>query len=244
MITKKRLGIIGGMGSHATLWFFQRLIALTKAEKDQDYPEIIIHNNSNVPDRTQAIVYGGESPLAQLEISLELFNRNQVEVAVMACMTAYYYYEKLSRIFHGKLINPLDLIVDELKTDTRFMGCSRIGVIGTTGLITSRILHDRLEPLGYKVISLDAAEQEKYFMDPLYRPDGIKSGIINEKIRSLFLHQIPLLREKGAELIIGACSEVPLLINSTNDLPFLDAIELLAAKTLESCYASRLVCQE
>ena len=240
MKNKRKLGIVGGMGSHATLWFFQRLIALTKAEKDQDYPEIIIHNNSNVPDRTQAIVYGGASPLEQLEISLEILNRNQVEIAVMACMTAYYYYKDIVGLFCGKLVNPLDLIAHELRNNRQFSGCRKIGVIGTTGLIRSGILHDKLEPLGYKIICLNDAEQEKYFMNPLYRHDGIKSGVINDGIRALFLHQVPLLKAKGADVIVGACSEVPLLIDSSIDLPFLDAIELMAVRTLEYCYAPQL----
>jgi len=240
MRSKRKLGIIGGMGSHATLWFFQRLLSLTKAEKDQDYPEIIIHNNSNVPDRTQAIINGGASPIEQLRISIDLLNQANADIAVMACMTAYYYYDDLVHHFSGKLLNPLDLIAQELMTNPVFIGCKKIGVIATTGFITSGILHRKLEPLGFEVVCLNPLEQEQYFMQPLYRADGIKSGFINDEIRSLFLYQVPLLKEKGAEVIIGACSEVPLLINSTQEIPFIDAIELLAARTLQYCYTPEL----
>jgi aspartate racemase len=137
-------------------------------------------------------------------------------------------------------MNPLELIIEELTCNPEFAGRKNIGVIATTGFITSRILHRKLEPLGFKIISLNAMEQEKFFMQPLYRAEGIKSGVINDEIRSLFRHQVPLLKEKGAEVIIGACSEVPLLINSANDIPFIDAIELLARKTIEYCYTSQV----
>jgi len=237
MKPKKKLGIIGGMGSHATLWFFQRLISLTTAEKDQDYPEIVIHNNSKIPDRTQSIINGGESPLAQLRESVALMNQSGVDIAVMACMTAYYYYPELVNSFKGKLLHPLELVARELLNNPVYLGKKKIGVIATTGFITSGLLHQELEPAGFDIVCLDPHDQEKYFMQPLYRADGIKSGCINEEIRTLFHYQVPLLREKGAEVIIGACSEVPLLINSTGEIPFIDAIELLAVKALEHYYS-------
>lgn len=240
MKPKRKLGIIGGMGSHATLWFFQRLIALSRAEKDQDYPEIIIHNNSNVPDRTQAIINGGESPVEQLRMSIDLLNHSKVDIAVMACMTAYYYYDDLVHHFSGKLLNPLELIATELLTNALLIGRRKIGLIATTGFITSGILNRHLEPLGFEIVCLNPEDQEQFFMDPIYRTNGIKSGVINEEVRSLFLHQVPLLKDKGAEVIIGACSEVPLIINSTQDIPFIDAIELLATKTLQHCYTPEL----
>ena len=42
---KKVLGILGGMGTIATAHFFRILADRVKAEKDQDYPRIIIDNN-------------------------------------------------------------------------------------------------------------------------------------------------------------------------------------------------------
>ncbi|MEP0829084.1 MAG: aspartate/glutamate racemase family protein, partial [bacterium] len=42
MISKGRLGIIGGMGSVAAAYFFKRLVELTPATTDQDYVETFI----------------------------------------------------------------------------------------------------------------------------------------------------------------------------------------------------------
>ena len=59
---KKTLGIIGGMGPLATCDLMEKIIALTKAGKDQDNIHIVVDCNTNIPDRTAAIVGQGESP--------------------------------------------------------------------------------------------------------------------------------------------------------------------------------------
>jgi len=61
-VSKKKLGIIGGMGSHAGVWLFNRITELSYAQKDQEYLDILVHNNSAIPDRTRAIVYKEASP--------------------------------------------------------------------------------------------------------------------------------------------------------------------------------------
>ena len=58
MENRPRLGIIGGMGSVAAAYFFDRLVQLTPAKTDQEYVETFLHNNTAIPDRTAGILYG------------------------------------------------------------------------------------------------------------------------------------------------------------------------------------------
>ena len=62
----KTLGIIGGMGPLATAHLFQKIIACTRADRDQEHIRIFIDNNTGVPDRTAALLAGGEDPRPQL----------------------------------------------------------------------------------------------------------------------------------------------------------------------------------
>lgn len=63
---KKTIGIIGGMGPLATADLFKKIILNTKAEKDQDHLKVLIDNNTDIPDRTAAILHGGDDPVPQL----------------------------------------------------------------------------------------------------------------------------------------------------------------------------------
>ncbi|MBR2559435.1 MAG: aspartate/glutamate racemase family protein, partial [Firmicutes bacterium] len=59
----KTLGIIGGMGPSATYDLAQKIVDRTEAAKDQDHIRVFTDCNTNIPDRTAAILYGGADPL-------------------------------------------------------------------------------------------------------------------------------------------------------------------------------------
>ena len=60
------IGIIGGMGSEATLELFKRILLYTDASRDQDHFRTIVDCNPKIADRTAAIVGSGEDPVPLL----------------------------------------------------------------------------------------------------------------------------------------------------------------------------------
>ena len=54
------IGIVGGMGSYATLDFFRRILDAFPAEKEWDRPRIVIDNRCTMPSRVRAILYQEE----------------------------------------------------------------------------------------------------------------------------------------------------------------------------------------
>ena len=52
------VGIVGGMGSYATVDFFKRLVDAFPVEKEWDRPRIIIDNKCTMPSRVRALLYG------------------------------------------------------------------------------------------------------------------------------------------------------------------------------------------
>ncbi|ACU60871.1 aspartate/glutamate racemase family protein [Chitinophaga pinensis] len=233
----KKLGIIGGMGSHAASWLFKRITDLSYGEKDQEYIDVLLHNNTAIPDRTRAIVYNETSPLPELLRSVKILNNNDVDVAVMACLTAYHFKSSLAPVFNGYFADPIEFTVERLQEMFGDLDGLKVGVIASTGTLRSRIFQKALEPLGATVICLEGDEQERYFMGPIYKPDGLKSGHASAEAIRLFAHQVPLLQDKGADVVIGACSEVPLVLNEENvKMPYVDVFELLAQKVVDTCY--------
>ena len=72
---KKSIGIIGGMGPLATADLFEKIIHATDAARDQDFPHVIVDCNTDIPDRTAAILSGGEDPVPQLVRSAHALER-------------------------------------------------------------------------------------------------------------------------------------------------------------------------
>ena len=226
------------MGAPAGAWLYQKIIHYCDVHRDQDYPDIICHNNANIPDRTRAIVGGETSPLTELTRTAALFNYAEVDALVMACMTAYYFKDELQPYFNGVILDPVQMAIEALQSLERV---GRVGLIGSTGLLSSKLYHERLGAYGYEVINLSAEDQEKYFMQPIYTKGGIKSGNPTEEVKATFLAQLDILKDQGASVILGACSEVPLVITTTpKNISFIDVFDLLARNTARYCYGKEV----
>ena len=70
-MSKKIIGILGGMGPAATADLFTKIINSTEASCDQEHLHVIIDSNTNIPDRTEALIHGGADPTEQMTQSAE-----------------------------------------------------------------------------------------------------------------------------------------------------------------------------
>lgn len=55
------IGIIGGMGPLATCDLMNKIIRFTDAKTDQQHIRICVDCNTNIPDRTEAILHHGKN---------------------------------------------------------------------------------------------------------------------------------------------------------------------------------------
>ena len=63
----KKLGIIGGMGPMATIYFMRKIIDMTDAATDQEHIEIAVEHCPGIPDRTAYILdHTKENPLPSI----------------------------------------------------------------------------------------------------------------------------------------------------------------------------------
>ena len=85
---RKKLGIIGGMGPEATVYFMQRVIALTPAEIDQEHIDMLVSNHASIPDRT-AFLRGMSdcSPLPVLTADARMLAESGCEIDGGSCFT-------------------------------------------------------------------------------------------------------------------------------------------------------------
>jgi aspartate racemase len=115
--------------------------------------------------------------------------------------------------------------------------CRKIGLLATTGTIRSNMFQHELEKVGIDVVTLNDADQHKYFMEPLYMKNGLKSAVISDEALALFMESTNILLAKGVDAIVGGCSEVPIALKQEK-LPvlFIDTLEVLAKETVNYCY--------
>jgi len=90
--------------------------------------------------------------------------------------------------------------------------------------------------LGYEVITLTDTEQQKYFTSPIY--ECAKTGLITSDIKHGFMCQFDILNNRGAQITLGACSEIPLIVShQMHTTGYIDVFELVARNLVKHCYS-------
>ena len=237
MTKPKRIGIIGGMGSRAGMELFRKLIEYSPALNDQEFPEILLHSNSCIPDRTQAIVYRKESPLAELSRSVQLLNKSNPDLIAMACVTSYYYHQEVQKLTSAYVVSPVTVTAEYIRS--HYPDIRLVGLLATTGTIQSGLFAKTFAEHDLDLVVLDPEDQEQLFMTSVYMKNGLKSAAISDEARDLLLKGAQRLKEYGAQLLVGGCSEVQLVIrNSVFGLPYVDAMDLMAREMTRLVYST------
>lgn len=223
----KTVGIIGGMGPEATADLFRKIIISTNAKHDYEHIHILIDNNTSIPDRTAAIMNGGESPLPQMLLSADRLVGQGADFLAIGCNTAHYFYNELSDNISVPILNMVEITINTIISQK----IHAVGILGTFATLKTG-LYDHLDKYNIKLIKPDN-KGEAAVMDMIY--NGIKGGHMNYdtvSVRSCLDKMI----DQGAEKFILACTELPLAFHNYHlDYPVIDpTMELARAVIIEA----------
>lgn len=198
---KKIVGVIGGMGPLATVDLYRKIVEHTAADCDQAHVRTIIDSNTNIPDRTAALLSGGESPVRELQSSARLLERAGAQVLVMPCHTAHCFYDEVQAAVHVPVLNMIELTVQELKR----RGVARAGLLATGGAVQSGIYQRHFEGSGIELLLPDP-EGQAALMDMIY--SGVKAGRSDYDTQAVRT-ALDSLIDAGAQTLILGCTELP-----------------------------------
>lgn len=222
-MAEKVIGILGGMGPEATIDLFQKIVAATPARIDQEHLRILIDNNPKIPDRTAALLWGGEDPTPLLQSTARNLEHAGADFLVMPCNTAHLFFERILEVVRIPVLH----IADEAVADVlrRYPEVHAVGVLGSSGTVRLRLYHDRLEARGLQAISSPDGDQE--IQDAVIHSvkAGDKGPAVRERIRGV----AERLASQGAQLLLTACTELPLVLQDGDvGVPVLDPTQVLA----------------
>jgi len=216
------LGILGGMGPLATVDFLRKVVELTPARKDQDHFPMVVVSLPQVPDRTAAMLAGGESPVPAMLEGIAMLNRAGVAAIAIPCNSAHFWFDDLARASKAPILHIADAACAELE---RRAGSTvhTVGLLGTSGTVAMRIYQGRITGRGYECLVPPADDQEELVMGGIYQ---IKAGDLAHA-RKLLGQAADGLRARGAEMIILGCTEIPIVLEDGDGR--IDATMALAA---------------
>ena len=225
------VGIIGGVGPMATVYFYELVLSMTQAERDQDHVNMVILNHASIPDRTAYICgRSADSPLPYMVADAKNLEDIGAQFIVIPCNTAHYFFDEVAASVSIPVLNIVKETVAEAKR--RVPGLDRLGILATDGTIITKTYELAARELGIQCVTPDD-EVQKGVMSLIY--DDVKAGkrADEKKLRGFIEH----LRLKGCRCIVLGCTELSVAKKECGieDGDVLDSLEVLALRTIERC---------
>ena len=218
----KTIGILGGMGPAATIEFFRRLVAATPAAIDQAHVRILIDNNPQVPDRTDAIFGNGPDPgpvLAQMARGLAA---SGADFLTMPCNTGHVFQEAIREAVDIPFIDMIDETV-------RALTVKKVGLLATTGTVRTGLYREACDLRDIELVTPNDEDQE-LVMDIIRR---VKAGGSGSSVRKHAAAIISRLADRGAEAVIAGCTEISLIPGAGMPIKWIDALDCLVAASMQ-----------
>lgn len=199
----KTIGIIGGLGPMATVYYLELITRMVDAAKDQEHPRILLESLPDTPDRTAYILKDStEDPLPVLLEAAKGLQGLGADLLTIPCITAHYFYDAISEQTEIPLLH----LPRSVAQDAAAKGVRKAGILATTGTIRSRVLEQELLAAGVEPLTPEADMQD-LVMQIIY--GQIKKGVPVQwdMVRTVMESML----ERGAEKLILGCTELPLL---------------------------------
>lgn len=226
---EKIIGVLGGMGPEATVDFFNKVVSLTPANKDQEHLRIIIDNNPKIPDRTESILNKDNRIVDVLVATAKNLEKAGVDFIAIPCNTAHYFYDALVKEVKVPVLHMIREMAKAAKNT--LPDCKKVGLLATTGTVSTNLYQQEFSKNGVEVITPTSEEQAK-IMDAIL---VIKSGKDKDKAKELMIGIANiLLNQRGAEAIILGCTDIPVVVKAEDfTVPVFDSNMILAKATVK-----------
>ncbi|MBS0220780.1 MAG: amino acid racemase [Proteobacteria bacterium] len=216
-----RLGLVGGMSWRSTALYYERLNRAVEHSCgphhsfsgqiwNLDYADLLDRVGTGDWDGIGGILADAARGLAQ----------SGCKVIALTAVTAHRWHEAV-RAASGAAV-PHVLAAAARMLDQG--GWRRIGVLGTHVTCSSLFVHDHLGKMGRQVLVLEANEQAE--MDRLIQ--SILTADDDRAVGDALLRRaVDTLAGRGAEAVVLACTELPLLLPLRNaPVPLIDSVAL------------------
>lgn len=215
------------MGPESTAIFYQALIKncqqLYGAKYDKDYPEIIIYNLP-IPDVVEGLEDPPKTTQALIACSSKIISIG-AEFLVMPCNTVHYFYPSVVQAISKPFICIFLATAKKIQSD----GLKKVGFLATTTTRKMRSYGDDFSRNGIELVFPTHTEQETVNHVILNILQGKK--LEEDKINLIQISN--RLAEKGAEGVVLACTDLPLLLQQKDlDIKLYDTVNILAESTI------------
>ncbi len=230
-MNEKTLGILGGVGPLATIYFADLVIKMTEAKSDQEHIPMVILNHASIPDRTAYILDRTKpNPVPVMAADAKQLQNDGCDFIVIPCNTAHFFFDEIQKSVKVPLINILEETVAYAQKTVPNL--KTIGILATEGTIASGAYQNVIQSHGLEY-RIPSAEDQESLMDIIY--NQVKAG---EKVDICeFLRIVGELKKAGSDAVILGCTELSIIKKdfNLNKPDIVDSMECLARASILAC---------
>ncbi|MBA3860181.1 MAG: aspartate racemase [Cyanobacteria bacterium PR.3.49] len=225
------VGIIGGIGPEAANRLSQLIVELADARNDGQHIPVIVFNNPNIPSRVDSISGKGANCLPALVETARSLVRAGANFLIMPCNCAHFYLRALRDEISVPVLDMIAETADHVVEN--FPGAKVVGLLASSPTLDTGLYGRPLAEWGVETLRPNVVEQE-LVMKAIYGPEGIKAGRKNIAKEDLTAVGNSLVK-RGAEVVIAACTEISLVIDSSSlTVPVVDPMRVIAQSAIRS----------
>lgn len=218
----KLIGILGGVGPWATVDMFKKFLEAVSAERDQDYPRLLIYCNSKIPDRNKAIMDGGVDPTPALQETARALERAGADFIVIGSNGTHYYHDAIQRATTVPVLNMVEETANFIKTERPDV--NSIGLVAATCTVSIGLYEKYFQDSSQKLL-VPPEDLQEQVMEAIYE---VKTGLISKPKETMKAVAQDLVRN-GAGAIVCGCTEVSVGLEQQDlTVPIIDPIEVVA----------------
>lgn len=226
------IGILGGMGPAATVDIFSKIVKFTPAARDQDHIRIIIDNNPKIPNRIAAFYGHGEDSTPEMIASAQSLQSAGADFIIIPCNTAHLFIPRIEQHLKIPFLSIIDAGVEFIKMN--YSQVKKAGILGTTPTVESGLYRKAFAEIGISLVSPESELQHNSVMEAIFGIQGIKAGNTCIQPRELLITASAQLVAKGAEIILMACTEIPIVLKTEDTtVPLVDLNTILAIAAIK-----------
>lgn len=230
------VGVLGGMGPLATAHFLTKLVMSTPVHSEGDHLPTVTWSNPSVPDRTRALLKTGPSPVPAMQEGVERLAALGADILAIPCNTAHAF---VSAIDIPPGLEFVSMIEATRRTVTEVLDVgnpsAQVGVLATEGTRAAALYERALEPDGVSVLNVRVRTQQRCVNAAIRL---VKTGTSYDLAADLISEAAGELVEQGAQMILAACSEIPLVLDGgAAEVPVIDSVQCLADEVVRRARA-------
>lgn len=218
--SRRRYGIVGGLGPLASADVFFKLVKAMGPSTDAERADLIFQQH---PFRSSSVDSTTTERKLYIFDMIRDFEKRGVTTVVLPCFLSHTFIDELRSNTKLQIVDMVEAVRHHVRR--RLRGARRIGILASDYTREKQLFERYFAPPEFEVVHPHMHDGVGLVTEAVYRREGIKSGTLRGRPVELLNKACADLIEQGVDVIIPGMTEIALVADEIHPLsvPLVDS---------------------